>query len=134
VIPVARFIFIAIVSLSPTLSILAFDDDPQDRGNTVEPYSVLTEGIKLRFQDIDKQYLGRRCSVYYRRGQPDGMAGSMSSGKNQFVSRNGITIENGELTGISKHSIDVTWFFAPVGARGGPIPEDEIDYVLVEKK
>ena len=141
-VPIMKSILVAsiitVMLLGPAGSILAFDEDPEDKGNTVEPYPVLTDGIKLRFGQIDKQYLGRRCSVYYKPGQPSGISGSGIMPEKMFVnlfpSHGGVTIENGELTGLSRHSIDVTWFFAIGGAHGGPVPDEEIDYIIVEKK
>ena len=114
--------------------IFAFEEGPENTGRTVEPYVVLSDGIKLRFDQIDRQYLGRKCSVYFKRGHPLGMSGTGIEGKNQFVWRNGILIENGELAGISKNSVDVVWYFVPYSGHGGAVLPEDVDYIIVEKK
>ena len=112
----------------------AYNHDPLDKGETVEPYPVLTDGVKLNFSQLDLQYLGRRCSVYFKPGQPTSMSSTGIQPEKMFVRQNGIMIENGELVGLSKHGVDVTWFFSPFGAHGGSIPDTEIDYIILEKK
>ena len=120
--------------LGMTGGCFAFNNNPLDKGETVEPYPVLTNGIKLSFCQLDLQHLGRRCSVFYKPGQPTAMGGSGTMPEKMFVRQNGITVDNGELVGLSIHGIDVTWFFSVGGAHGGSIPDKEIDYVMVEKK
>jgi len=103
-------------------------------GETSGPYPVIDHGIKLRFDQIDKQYLGKRCSVFLKPGvigsgvstgtEPDGM----------FVMRGNVQIENGELFAIGRHAINITWFWpGGMGAHGGDEPESNIDYVMIEK-
>jgi hypothetical protein len=127
-------LILAGLMMGMTGACFAFNRDPFDKGETVEPYPILTNGIKLSFSQLDLQYLGRRCSVFYKPGQPAAMAGTGTLPEKMFVRQNGITVENGELVGLSKHGIDINWYFSGRGAHGGSIPDTEIDYIIVEKK
>ena len=130
----ARVWLAAILSIGVMGAGQAFDKEPLDHGETVEPYPLLTKGIKLQFAELDKQYLGRRCSVYFKTGQSGNMGGMGEVPEKMFIQQDRVTIENGELTGLSKHAIEVTWFSKPSGSHGGSIPEKDIDYIIVEEK
>ena len=104
-----------------------------EAGETFGPYPVMEHGIKLRFDQIDKQHLGKRCSVYLK---PGVIANGVSTGtepQGMFVMRGNRQIENGELFGLERHGLDITWFWKRGGAHGGTVPANEIDFIMVEK-
>ena len=105
-------------------------------GQTWGPYKVIDDGIRLRFDQVDKQYLGRKCSVFLKRGVIGNGVSTGITPAGMFVMRGDIQVVNGELYGISRRSLDIVWFFEQdhEAGHGGPLAADQIDYVMVEKQ
>jgi hypothetical protein len=136
-------IFLATVSLSGAI---ASDSDSHphvieqaymrecEGGETGGPYRVIDDGIKLRFDQIDKQYLGKRCSVFLKPGVIGNGVGTGIEPEGMFVMRGNVQIENGELFALGRRAINITWFWPnDGGGHGGDEPEKNIDYVMIEK-
>ena len=102
------------------------------KGDTVAPYPVVEKGIKLTFSQIDKQYLGRKCTVFFKVGRPTGMFATGPGDPDGMVLHRGdVELVNGELFGFSKHQLHLMWFNY---GRSWTILGDDIDYIRVAKE
>ncbi len=102
------------------------------------PYIVEETGEKVPFQQIDKEHLGRLCSVFHNAGRPTAItAVGPDDPKGMVTQRGTVRIVTGELHAIGKKHIQIIAFYDQDRERGGTrlhhIQEDDIDHVVFKQ-
>lgn len=105
---------------------------------THAPYSTLKVGDKITFDKIEKEHLGRACSVFFKGGRPTSiMAVGPPDPEGMVQQLDNVRVVNGELYAIGKGHIEIAWLYDETG-RGGSrhhnILADDIDYIIVKKE
>jgi hypothetical protein len=96
-------------------------------------YSRLTEGVKVTFDQLDRQHLGRQCTVYAKPGFSKAMGGGPPP-EPQFQTdpRTKQSFWNGELYAICSEGILLRWYrdAARTSCTETSVASTGIDYII----
>jgi hypothetical protein len=121
-----------ILSLSLLLVILSTAIHAGNSSDNPFHYSRLNTGDRITYKELQREHLGRVCTVYLKAGFPESMVGGiLPTGALIHDKPKGISLLIGELYAITKDGVRLRWYYdlqrTSTTEYGAGI--EEIDYI-----